>query len=157
MYKCELPKEYTARELATLSSGYKHAFEVIDTHKGDPENECSLIGCDACCECILLTDNKEEAETFIKKNSFRYELIQNGENMSAKTTIESSIFTWGQCEEMCAECLGFSDVVLVAPVGAFPAGTRFASAWIDWENSILSLFEEGNDVPHKFPLKLTVG
>ncbi len=74
-------------------------------------------------------------------------------------TLESSLFYWEDWEGD-HNALQFSDIELKISIGNFPAGAKFASACVDTENSVLSLYDYGDENginPHKFALRLEVG
>lgn len=71
--------------------------------------------------------------------------------------LEGQIFDWSDgWDELDTAVLLFYTVVLRVPVGKFEAGTKFASAIMDCQKSMLVLIEK-DETEHKFRLNLTVG
>jgi hypothetical protein len=62
--------------------------------------------------------------------------------MSDSHSIETQVFTWSDWQQDDTTTFGFYDVVLVVPVGPYPAGAKFAFASWNGENSTLGLYEK---------------
>lgn len=71
-------------------------------------------------------------------------------------TLESQLFYWENWDEMDVNCLQFYDVELVVPIGEFPVGHKFPTAFFDSANSIVAFYDENNKET-KFHLKISVG
>lgn len=72
-------------------------------------------------------------------------------------TIEQGLFTWGDWDGD-HQGMTFYAVVLVAPVGPFPAGKRFHRVHMDYATSSMTLYLFDQDEPvGRFALSLTVG
>lgn len=71
-------------------------------------------------------------------------------------SLECQLFTWENWDEMNVMSFQFYDVELIVPIGKFPVGHKFDSAYIDGENSILAFYDADNNET-KFRLRLSVG
>ena len=76
------------------------------------------------------------------------------------------LFSYGDLQEACSDCFGFSDVVLKQQIGTFPAGSKLSSIWFhiklgDDEQSEVEIFEKDDDLERnvgvRFPFKAMVG
>lgn len=72
------------------------------------------------------------------------------------SSLENQLFAWQGWDEMGVSCLQFYDVELIVPIGEFPVGHKFSSAFMDNEKSIVC-FYDANDKESKFKLNLSVG
>lgn len=71
-----------------------------------------------------------------------------------KSLVEQ-IFSWDGWEVVGTSILYFN-IELNCPMGSFQKGHKFNSAFVNSEQSILSLIDE-NDIEYIFNLKLSVG
>jgi len=77
-------------------------------------------------------------------------------NKEVFKTLEGQLFTWEDWDEMSVMSLQFYRVTLIVPVGEFPIGHKFETAFIDGEKSVLALYDKDNNET-KFHLNLSVG
>lgn len=70
--------------------------------------------------------------------------------------MEKQLFDWVDWDQSDTTAFMFYDVTLRLPIGKFPAGTKFNSAYIDYENAKLEFFNDGETPEFTGSLSITV-
>ena len=71
-------------------------------------------------------------------------------------TLEQQLFDWESWDEGGPASFVFYNVTLVVPIGKFPVGHKFPSAYFNGEHSWVAL-QVSDEEQYTFELKLTIG
>lgn len=70
--------------------------------------------------------------------------------------MEQRFFKWNGWDQHDTMTFSFTNVELVAPMGDFPVGTKFDSAFVDYEKGIIEFFDYSDNVAASFDMIVTV-
>lgn len=70
--------------------------------------------------------------------------------------MEKQLFDWTGWDQQGTASFSFYNVVLKVDVGPFKTGKKFGSAFVDYENGLLALYPENDEIRYEFDLVISV-
>lgn len=74
-----------------------------------------------------------------------------------RISLENQLFEWKDWDQHDTAAFQFYDIVLKVPVGEFPAGHKFSTAFIDAEQSIIAFVDETEENEYVYELSYSIG
>lgn len=78
-------------------------------------------------------------------------------NIKDRTSLENQLFHWKEWDDVDVAAFQFYDITLKVPVGEFPVGHKFSTAFIDAEKSIIAFVDDAEENEYVYELSYSIG